>query len=56
MRDQEKLSQPFVKLGTEFFFCERFLTKEEFENVSLATWISFLPDDKKLAVTSSFAG
>lgn len=45
------LHQPFLHLGGQFFFCERFISVTQFENIELPTWIANLPDDKKAEVS-----
>lgn len=45
--------QPFIKLAGEFFFCERFLTEEEFASIELPTWIANLPDSLKAKISAA---
>ena len=54
--DQTPLYQPFLRFKNEFFFCERFLSVAEFQEVSLPTWISNLPNEKKAKVAASLVG
>ena len=46
-RRGESLFQPFLRLDSGFFYCERFLTVSEFESVEPGTWRIYLPEEKK---------
>ncbi len=45
--------QPFIKLAGEFFFCERFLTVDQFSTVTLPTWIASLPNGMKAKISAA---
>lgn len=51
--ESSMMYQPFIKLAGEFFFCERFLTEEEFVSIKLPTWIASLPDSLKAKISAA---